>query len=273
MYPVMVNVNGTPDYGAPARLDDARFLLPVLGVPPEPAADSAGRHADVGGAARHLQTGSADHAVAAGRPATAGGGRARRHHTGAVDRRRPRDVAGPGRPARHAAVGGRFRDQPAGRPRRRGAQRDVPGRRPRPAGHRQRDDGRLRRQRRARRRAGHTDASRRGPGRRGRLAQPAQGAGAADVRGADDVRAGRPRRAAAGRRPGSERDRHQRRRRHRRPDPGRHVDPRRHPGRRRTADRAGRAAAVGAGPDGRDRRRERQPPQDSATGEPATADV
>ncbi len=37
----MVNVNGTPDYGAPARLDDARFLLPVLGVPPEPAADSA----------------------------------------------------------------------------------------------------------------------------------------------------------------------------------------------------------------------------------------
>ncbi len=41
MYPVMVNVNGTPDYGEPARLDDARFLLPVLGVPPEPAADSA----------------------------------------------------------------------------------------------------------------------------------------------------------------------------------------------------------------------------------------
>jgi hypothetical protein len=40
VYPVMVNVNGTPDYGAPARLDDARFLLPVLGVPPEPAADS-----------------------------------------------------------------------------------------------------------------------------------------------------------------------------------------------------------------------------------------
>ena len=41
VYPVMVNVNGTPDYGTPARLDDARFLLPVLGVPPEPAADSA----------------------------------------------------------------------------------------------------------------------------------------------------------------------------------------------------------------------------------------
>jgi hypothetical protein len=41
VYPVMVNVNGTPDYGEPARLDEARFLLPVLGVPPEPAADSA----------------------------------------------------------------------------------------------------------------------------------------------------------------------------------------------------------------------------------------
>ena len=41
VYPVMVNVNGTPDYGSPARLDDARFLLPVLGVPPDPATDSA----------------------------------------------------------------------------------------------------------------------------------------------------------------------------------------------------------------------------------------
>ncbi len=41
VYPVMVNVNGTPDYGAPARLDDARFLLPVLGVPPDPGADAA----------------------------------------------------------------------------------------------------------------------------------------------------------------------------------------------------------------------------------------
>ncbi|OBG12482.1 hypothetical protein A5765_14055 [Mycolicibacterium celeriflavum] len=40
VYPVMVNVNGTPDYGEPARLDDARFLLPVLGVPPDPATES-----------------------------------------------------------------------------------------------------------------------------------------------------------------------------------------------------------------------------------------
>ncbi|WP_284234621.1 DUF6049 family protein [Mycobacterium antarcticum] len=37
IYPALVNVNGTPDYGAPARLDDARFLLPVLGVPADPA--------------------------------------------------------------------------------------------------------------------------------------------------------------------------------------------------------------------------------------------
>jgi hypothetical protein len=41
IYPALVNVNGTPDYGAPARLDDARFLLPVLGVPPDPSTDNA----------------------------------------------------------------------------------------------------------------------------------------------------------------------------------------------------------------------------------------
>lgn len=39
IYPVLVNVNGTPDYGAPARLDNARFLLPVVGVPPDQAED------------------------------------------------------------------------------------------------------------------------------------------------------------------------------------------------------------------------------------------
>lgn len=37
VYPALVNVNGTPDYGAPARLDDARFLLPVVGVPRDPS--------------------------------------------------------------------------------------------------------------------------------------------------------------------------------------------------------------------------------------------
>nr|MDT0524881.1 hypothetical protein [Streptomyces sp. DSM 41633] len=40
VYPVLINVNGTPDYGAPAKLDDARFLLPVLGVPPDRPADN-----------------------------------------------------------------------------------------------------------------------------------------------------------------------------------------------------------------------------------------
>ncbi len=39
IYPVLVNVNATPDYGAPARLDNARFLLPVVGVPPDQADD------------------------------------------------------------------------------------------------------------------------------------------------------------------------------------------------------------------------------------------
>lgn len=39
IYPILVNANGTPDYGAPARLDNARFLLPVIGVPPDQADD------------------------------------------------------------------------------------------------------------------------------------------------------------------------------------------------------------------------------------------
>jgi hypothetical protein len=42
IYPVLVNVNGTPDYGAPARLDNARFLLPVIGVPPDKPDASGG---------------------------------------------------------------------------------------------------------------------------------------------------------------------------------------------------------------------------------------
>ena len=36
VYPLLVNANGTPDYGEPARLDNARLLLPVVGVPPDP---------------------------------------------------------------------------------------------------------------------------------------------------------------------------------------------------------------------------------------------
>ncbi|MEV0249767.1 DUF6049 family protein [Nocardia sp. NPDC050712] len=33
VYPLLMNVNGEPAYGSQARLDDARFLLPVLGLP------------------------------------------------------------------------------------------------------------------------------------------------------------------------------------------------------------------------------------------------
>ncbi len=38
VYPLLLNVNGTPEYGGTAHLDDARFLLPVTGVPRDPAA-------------------------------------------------------------------------------------------------------------------------------------------------------------------------------------------------------------------------------------------
>lgn len=41
VYPLLVNVNGTPDYGEPARLDNARFLLPVVGVPADPSDTAA----------------------------------------------------------------------------------------------------------------------------------------------------------------------------------------------------------------------------------------
>jgi hypothetical protein len=46
VYPILVNVNGTPDYGEPARLDDARFLLPVIGVPPTAGPDAPTSVAD-----------------------------------------------------------------------------------------------------------------------------------------------------------------------------------------------------------------------------------
>lgn len=36
VYPLLLNVNGTPEYGGTARLDDARFLLPVTGLPSNP---------------------------------------------------------------------------------------------------------------------------------------------------------------------------------------------------------------------------------------------
>jgi hypothetical protein len=49
IYPVLVNVNGTPDYGIPARLDDARLLLPVVGVPAEPSTRPPDPLNDAGG--------------------------------------------------------------------------------------------------------------------------------------------------------------------------------------------------------------------------------
>jgi hypothetical protein len=51
VYPLLVNANGTPDYGEPARLDNARFLLPVVGVPPDPLDSSAALSAAGGGIA------------------------------------------------------------------------------------------------------------------------------------------------------------------------------------------------------------------------------
>ncbi len=47
VYPLLVNVNGTPDYGAPARLDDGRFLLPVLALPAQNLSTSAELNAAV----------------------------------------------------------------------------------------------------------------------------------------------------------------------------------------------------------------------------------
>lgn len=35
VYPLLINVNGTPENGSASRLDEARFLLPVTGVPTE----------------------------------------------------------------------------------------------------------------------------------------------------------------------------------------------------------------------------------------------
>ncbi len=36
VYPILTTVDGTPEDGEPTRLDEARFLLPVTGVPPDP---------------------------------------------------------------------------------------------------------------------------------------------------------------------------------------------------------------------------------------------
>lgn len=47
VYPLLVNVNGVPDGQPPARLGEDRFLLPVTGVPADPANSSGNRLDDV----------------------------------------------------------------------------------------------------------------------------------------------------------------------------------------------------------------------------------
>ena len=226
VYPLLVNINGTPDYGDAARLDDARFLLPVLGRAARSGRPRSG-HRGRRRTPRHHQARRGDDAVAAGRQATPGPRGAGRHHTGAADERRPGGVAGCRRPAGHPAVGGRLRHQPAGGSRRRDRSRAVPGHRSRPVGDRQRDDHRLRRRRRARRTGCRRPPGHR-PGRRGGLAGQAARPGQTDVRRPHPVRAGRSRRPAARRGRRAQLRGDQRRRRHHRSDPGRHVRARRH---------------------------------------------
>jgi hypothetical protein len=46
VYPILATVDGTPDEDQPTRLDEARFLLPVTGVPPDPANSTGNALAD-----------------------------------------------------------------------------------------------------------------------------------------------------------------------------------------------------------------------------------
>ena len=47
VYPILTTIDGTPEDGEPARLDEARFLLPVTGVPPDPATSTGNALTDV----------------------------------------------------------------------------------------------------------------------------------------------------------------------------------------------------------------------------------
>ncbi len=62
VYPILVNLNGTPDYGTPARLDDSRTLLTVLGLPPDRARAQSSDLADA--APANTQPSGADGSVA-----------------------------------------------------------------------------------------------------------------------------------------------------------------------------------------------------------------
>lgn len=47
VYPMLATVDGTPEQEQPARLDEARFLLPVTGVPADPSSSTGNTLADV----------------------------------------------------------------------------------------------------------------------------------------------------------------------------------------------------------------------------------
>ncbi len=46
VYPMLATIDGTPEDGEPTRLDEARFLLPVTGVPPDPSNNTGNAVAD-----------------------------------------------------------------------------------------------------------------------------------------------------------------------------------------------------------------------------------
>jgi hypothetical protein len=46
VYPMLATVDGTPEDDQPTRLDEARFLLPVTGVPPDPSTSTGNTVAD-----------------------------------------------------------------------------------------------------------------------------------------------------------------------------------------------------------------------------------
>ena len=47
VYPILTTIDGTPEDGEPTRLDEARFLLPVTGVPPDPTTSTGNALTDV----------------------------------------------------------------------------------------------------------------------------------------------------------------------------------------------------------------------------------
>ena len=260
VYPLLVNVNGTPDYGEPARLDNARFLLPVVGVPPDPL-DTSGRAlapwalsiapdtskpvpvtmlwplADRPRLAPGVPGGTIPVRLIDDELATslATGGRLD-ILLAAAEFATSRDVDPDGAISRslclavdpdllvtvNAMTGGYVvSDSPDG----------------------------------AAPTAGHPDPPGDRAGRGGELAEPVARTGSPDVRRAAALCPSRPRRRATRRRCRAQRDRHQRRRRHRRPDPGRHRGPRRHPDPRWLADPPHRGSAQRQRQHRRDRRR------------------